>query len=277
MPKSGTWLNSVKVVMGFLELAAALKFFRQGELVVTSETQFFTYDFVLSLYVGICLLCGLYLLCVYRLPHDTPVEHLGVPRLLMALAFLGLGFYLMPAMWKANDKGLTQRPKGVVFAWLDSFLLPEHVKDELPWIGDLQEGLKIAAKSRKRVFIDFTGKTCTNCKINERNVFLRPEVQGLLLKYVLVAQYTDIVPDDLYPDKVRATFEGGTTRQKEDAEKNLQFQRDTFNTEQLPLYVIVEPDGKGGFREVDRYTEGKINNVSAFADFLRRNLATSGE
>ncbi|MBI1917007.1 MAG: thioredoxin family protein [Planctomycetes bacterium] len=276
MPKSGTWLNSVKVVMGFLELAAALKFFRQGELLVTDETQFFTYDFVLSLYIGICLLCGLYLLCLYRLPHDTPVEHLGVPRLLIALAFLGLGFYLMPAMWKATDKGLTQRPKGVVFAWLDAFLLPEHVKD-LPWIGDLQEGLKMAAKSRKRVFIDFTGKTCTNCKINEREVFPKPEVRELLLKYILVSQYTDLVPDDLYPDKVRATFHGSTTRQKEDAKKNLQFQKDTFDTEQLPLYAIVEPDGKDGFRVVDKYTEGKINNVSAFADFLRRNLVASEE
>jgi thiol:disulfide interchange protein DsbD len=273
LPKSGTWLNSVKVVMGFLELAAALKFFRQGELLVTDETKLFTYDFVLSLYVGICLLCGLYLLCVYRLPHDTPVEHLGVPRLLIALAFLGLGFYLLPAMWKANDKGLTQRPKGVVFAWLDSFLLPEHVKD-LPWIGNLEEGLKVAATSHKRVFIDFTGKTCTNCKINERDVFPKPEVRELLLKYVLVSQYTDLVPDDLYPDKVRATFHGSTTQQEEDAKKNLAFQRETFGTEQLPLYVIVEPDGKGHFRVVDKYTEGKINSVSAFADFLRRNLAT---
>jgi thiol:disulfide interchange protein len=276
MPKSGTWLNSVKVVMGFLELAAALKFFRQGELLVTSETQFFTYDFVLSLYVGICLLCGLYLLCVFRLPHDTPVEHIGVPRVLIALSFLGLGFYLMPAMWKVNDKGLTQRPRGVVFAWLDSFLLPEPVKD-LPWIGDLQEGLKSAAKSHKRVFIDFTGKTCTNCKFNEREVFSKPEVRELLLKYVLVAQYTDLVPDDLYPDKVRATFRGSTTRQEADAKKNLQFEKDRFNDERLPLYVIVEPDGKGDFREVARYDEGKINNVSAFADFLRRNLAASEE
>src|SRR5262249_28429314 len=83
-----------------------------------------------------------------------------------------------------------------------------------------------------------------------------------LLKYVLVSQYTDLVPDDLYPDKVRATFHGSTTRQEEDAKQNLEFQRETFGTEQLPLYVIVEPDGKGGFRVVDKYTEGKINNVS---------------
>jgi thiol:disulfide interchange protein DsbD len=273
LPKSGTWLNSVKVVMGFLELAAALKFFRQGELLITRETQFFTYDFVLGLYVAICLLTGLYLLCVYRLPHDTPIENVGVSRMLFALAFIGLGFYLLPAMWKTDSSGQPQRPRGAVFAWLDSFLLPEHLKDkDLPWIGDLKEGLKIAAKtSGKRVFIDFTGKTCTNCKINERNVFTRPEVRELLKKYVLVALYTDIVPDDLYPAAERAKLKG-TERQEADAKANLQFQRDRFDTEQLPLYVIVEPDGKDGWREVDRYTEGKINDVDAFVDFLSRNL-----
>src|SRR5262249_27243406 len=72
MPKSGSWLNSVKVVMGFLELAAALKFFRAGELIQTPDPEFFTYDLVLGMWVAIALLCGLYLLGVYRLPHDTP-------------------------------------------------------------------------------------------------------------------------------------------------------------------------------------------------------------
>src|SRR5262249_24321221 len=100
MPKSGSWVNTVKVVMGFLELAAALKFLRAGELVIVSEPEFFTYDFVLGLYVALSLLCGLYLLGVYRLPHDSPLEHLSVPRLLFSLAFLGLAFYLTPALFK---------------------------------------------------------------------------------------------------------------------------------------------------------------------------------
>src|SRR5262249_22540898 len=82
LPKSGAWLNSVKVVMGFLELAAAFKFFRAGELVNSaSGASLFTYDFVLALWIGLCLLCGLYLLGLYRLPHDSPVEHLSVPRM----------------------------------------------------------------------------------------------------------------------------------------------------------------------------------------------------
>jgi thiol:disulfide interchange protein len=276
MPKSGTWLNSVKVVMGFLELAAALKFLRQGELLITSETQFFTYDFVLGLYVALSLLCGFYLLGLFRLPHDTPVEHLGVPRMLLATFFIGLALYLTPAVWKVDAKGKTQRPHGVVFAWLDSFLLPEDEAD-LPWIGDLDQALETAAKTPgKRIFIDFTGKTCTNCKINEKEVFPKPEVRELLERYVLVQLYTDLVPNRLYPSKVRKTLKG-TSTQEADAKRNLKFQRDNFDTEQLPLYVIVEPTGKGSWRKVAVYKEGKINDVEEFVEFLSTNVGSAAK
>jgi thiol:disulfide interchange protein DsbD len=177
MPKSGSWLNTIKVVMGFLELAAALKFLRAGELVLFNKADFLSYDLVLGMYVALALLCGLYLLNVYRLPHDTPVEHLGVPRLLFSLAFLSLGFYLMPGLFKLGS-GENQRPTGKVFAWLDSFLLPDENEGEpgpaaapgksaperpvyssrLPWIGNLSKGLEEARDRGKLVFVDFTGK-----------------------------------------------------------------------------------------------------------------------
>src|SRR6185295_12235122 len=82
LPKSGGWLDSVKVVMGFLELAAALKFFRTAELGVFSPSEYFTFDLVLAGWVGIAFACGLYLLNVYRLPHDEEKPNIGVPRLL---------------------------------------------------------------------------------------------------------------------------------------------------------------------------------------------------
>ena len=124
LPKSGGWLDSVKVVMGFLELAAALKFFRTAELGVFSPTAYFTYDLVLAGWVAIAFACGLYLLNAYRLPHDEEKPNIGVPRLLFAVLFLGLGFYLLPAMFKGPD-GEAQRPAGAVYAWVDAFLLPE--------------------------------------------------------------------------------------------------------------------------------------------------------
>jgi thiol:disulfide interchange protein DsbD len=170
-------MNTVKVVMGFLELAAALKFLRASELTLRPTVEFFTYDLVLGMYVALALLCGLYLLNVYRLPHDdAPAEHIGVPRLLFSLVFLSLGFYLMPGLFK-DGTGAKQRPSGSVFAWLDSFLLPDRFEDEaapvaasgaangrtavgrLQWVGNLQKGLEIALDKRELVFIDFTGKT----------------------------------------------------------------------------------------------------------------------
>jgi thiol:disulfide interchange protein DsbD len=269
MPKSGNWLNNVKVVMGFLELAAALKFFRVGELVLLPNPVFLTYDFTMGLYVAISMLCGLYLLGVYRLPHDTPSENLGVMRAMWALVFVGLGFYLIPAAFKTyNPEGERQRPSGAVFAWIDSFLLPDDQTD-LPWIGDLDAGLKEARDKGKLVFVDFTGKTCTNCKFNEDNVFTRREIKELLKRYVLVQLYTDIVPNRLYSAKEQSELGSGTARQKADAARNLAFQKKEFNDERLPLYVILRPTADGGFKEVARYDEGKINNVTAFTAFLR--------
>jgi thiol:disulfide interchange protein DsbD len=279
MPKSGSWLNSVKVVMGFLELAAALKFFRAGELVWLPQPVLFTYDFVLGLYVALSLLCGAYLLGLYRLPHDTPAEHLGVPRLMFSLAFIGLAFYLAPALLKTPD-GQGQRPGGAVFAWLESFLLPEtgEVKGDLPWSGNLKKVLDEAREEYQRtgkpqfVFVDFTGETCTNCKINERTVFIKPEIRGLFQKYHLVQLYTDKVPNRFYSPDVRARFGNDVSRQSADAKANLWFEKAAFNDEQLPLYVILKPELNGKIEVVGKYDEGKINNDSAFAQFLKTPL-----
>jgi thiol:disulfide interchange protein DsbD len=277
MPKSGNWLNSVKVVMGFLELAAALKFLRMGELIWLPQPQFLTYDFVLGMYVALSLLCGLYLLNLYRLPHDTPSEHLGVMQLMFSLAFIGLGFYLMPGLFKEGTTGKSQRPSGAVFAWLDSFLLPDPSEEQdLHWVGTLQQAIEDARTRQRLVFLDFTGETCTNCKLNEANVFPKPEIKKLLGRYSLVQLYTDKVPNKYYSQEERTRFGNSTARQRADAAENLQFQRREFDTEQLPLYVILRPLADGKYEVRARYDEGKINDESAFARFLSQPLSDGG-
>jgi thiol:disulfide interchange protein DsbD len=273
LPKSGAWMNSVKVVMGFVELAAGLKFLRQGELVLLPVPQIFTYELVLGLWIALCLLAGLYLLGIYRLPHDTPAEHLSVPRLLLACAFLGLGLYLLPALFVVGEQGERQRPAGATYAWLNSFLLPDPSEGRLPWTGNLQTALERARQQRRLVFLDFTGETCTNCKINEESVFTRYDIDQALRKFELVQLYTDKVPNKFYGPQLLAEFGGGVSRQRADAKVNLAFQRQAFGTEQLPLYVILEPlpDGRVAIRGV--YSEGKINDQSAFARFLQQPLA----
>jgi thiol:disulfide interchange protein len=163
LPKSGSWMNAMKVVMGFFEVAAALKFLRAAELLRFGRAEFLTYDLVLGFYVALTILCGLYLLNLYRLPHDHDVpEHLGVPRFLLSLVFLSLSFYLMPALFK-QASGEPQRPAGSVFAWLDAFLLPDTAQStkeaHLAWIGNFDKGLQAARDQRKLVFLDFTGLT----------------------------------------------------------------------------------------------------------------------
>src|SRR5262249_47600800 len=119
----------------------------------------------------------------------------------------------------------------------------------------------------KRVFIDFTGVTCTNCKINERSVFPRPNIFPLFEPFVVVKVFTDTVPKKYYADDAKDLLKGN--RQESDADVNLRFQKKVFDTEQLPLYVILEPQVDDSVRVVRVYDEGRINNEAAFAQFLR--------
>lgn len=138
--------------------------------------------------------------------------------------------------------------------------------DEMTWIGDLSVALEQAAKDKKLVFIDFTGVTCTNCKINEKNVFSKTEVKDLFKQFVRVQLYADTVPEAYYakvPDEAQ---------REKDAEANQGFQKKTFNTEQLPLYVIVKPAEGGSFEVVGVYDEGRINKVDQFLEFLKKPL-----
>lgn len=282
LPKSGGWLNTVKVVMGFLELAAALKFFRTAELIHSAQPTLFTFDLVLGMWIALSLLCGLYLLNVFRLGHDEPIETVSVPRMLVSVLFLSMALYLSPALFANGPHGEKQRPRGSIYAWVDSFLLPDSTEAVRPgeqsWVGDLRLALdkarKDAARSRqqKLVFVDFTGESCTNCKLNERNVFNQPEIEQLFKSYELVRMYTDKVPDDYYPTSVRSTFKGSTVQQRGDAELNRHFQGQAFGSIQLPLYVILKPTAEGPIEVVGVYSEGKINNVGAFAEFLKKPL-----
>jgi thiol:disulfide interchange protein DsbD len=154
LPKSGSWMNAVKVVMGFLELAAAFKFVRAAELNWRGQAEYFTYDLVLGVYVVLCVACGLYLLGVYRLPHDhDAAETIGVSRLMFSLVFLTVGVYLMPGLLK-DEKDRPQKPRGVIYEWVRSFLLPDEQSD---WHADLPGALAEAERDKKLVFVDFTG------------------------------------------------------------------------------------------------------------------------
>ncbi len=270
LPKSGGWMNTIKVVMGFLELAAALKFFRTAELRWVSVPSLFTYDLVLSLWVVLFVVAGLYLLGLYKLPHDhdAGAHHIGPFRLLTAIMLMAFGVYLAPGLF-SNGREKT-RPAGTVYAWVDAFLLPEPTlgavsgDGELMWSGDLRRSLDDARGKGGYVFVDFTGKTCSNCRLNEKNVFSQAEFKDLLAKFTRVQLYTDTVDAGFYDGAV------DLARQDADAAVNAKFEKESFAAEQLPLYVILKPEAGGKTSVAGVYAEGKINNVNEFRDFLKK-------
>ena len=271
LPRSGGWLDTVKAVMGFLELAAALKFLRTAELRLFDKAELITYDVALAAWVGIFLVAGLYLLNLFRLPHDDEKPNVGVLRMLFGLGAIVFSVHLIPGLFPP------QRPAGTVYAWVNSFLLPdpgERAKG-LSWGTDLKAEVdrivaeKVAGRTPERglIFIDFTGLTCTNCTLNENNVFPLPAVSELLRKYALVKLYTDEVPAHYYTS--------APTRELRNAEAraNQNFQDSRFGTLQLPLYVILDPQADGRVVVKGVYDEGKINNVPRFVEFLTAPLA----
>ena len=177
LPQSGGWLNSVKVVMGFLELAAAFKFISNTDLVW--NWNIFTYEVVLYLWALIMLLTGLYIFGLIKFKNDSPVTF-SIQRSLFALAFIFFGTYLA-----AGNHGYD------INGNIKSYLPPKKYQSNLVWNNNLDDAFIIAVEQNKNIFIDFTGVTCTNCRWMETNIFSIKSVEELMSEYVLVSLYTD--------------------------------------------------------------------------------------
>ncbi len=252
LPKSGSWLNSVKVVMGFLEIAAALKFLSNVDLVWSSVYKtsadvlnygtIFSREVVLVLWVLIAIAIGLYILGVFKFKLDSPIKKITPLRIIIAIASFALGVYL--------TTGILGKKLGE----LESFLPPKNAESRLNVLGDkdtelhfikndLKRALEIAKQENKKVFVDFTGYTCTNCRWMEANMFPLPAVRQELEKYVLVSLYTDGDGEIYYQQQ--------------------QFQEKTFNTVALPFYAIFDADGKP-----TAAFPGLTRNPQEFIDFL---------
>ena len=247
MPKSGAWLNSVKVVMGFLELAAAFKFISNTDLVW--GWGFFSHNTVLAVWAVLMLLTGIYLLGKIQLPHDSPLASISVPRLMLSTAFLTFGLYLTSGLFG-------QKIHGLIYSYLPPIVESESgavrtngasIAEEFNWYRNLDEGLAEARVTGKSVFIDFTGYTCTNCRWMEANTFTKTEVKHRFGEMILVQLYTD----------------GGPNHRE-----NQQYEIDRFGTAALPFYVILSPDN-----DVITTFPGMTRSLDDFLDFLDKGLA----
>jgi thiol:disulfide interchange protein DsbD len=232
LPKSGAWLGSVKVTMGFLEVAAAMKFISNVDLVW--HWGIFTREVVLASWIAVSLLMTIYLLGKLQLSHESHTERVGALRLLTATTCLALSFFLLTGLF------------GKRLGEIESFLPPaQETAGELPWITNDYEGsLAKARQENKLVLIDFTGYTCTNCRWMEANMFPREDVKRELEKFVRVRLYTD--------------GEGAVYK------KHQKLEQEKFGTVALPYYAVVDADGN----PVAAFP-GLTRNPDEFIAFLR--------
>jgi len=253
LPRSGGWLNSVKVVMGFLEVAAAMKFLSNVDLVwgagmnasgVLNYGKIFTRELVLIIWViigfGICA----YILGLFKFRHDSPLKKITPLRITFAALFFGVTIYL--------TTGVLGRKLGE----LESFLPPKNKEsvfnvlgnrqEELQWMtNDFPGATQRARTENKRLFVDFTGYTCTNCRWMEANMFVRPEVKSEMEKFVLVSLYTD--------------GEGAIY------ERQQQMEQDKLGTVALPYYAVFDTNGG-----IVASFPGLTRSPEEFVDFLRK-------
>ncbi len=246
LPKSGGWLNSVKVVMGFLEIAAAMKFLSNADLIW--QWNIFTRQAVLAVWVAVGILVVAYLLGKFQMPHDSPVKSVGAARLTFAIGFLAITVWL--------TTGLFGRPLGEIESFLPPAASAESASAGTPaggggleWmLNDYDAARQRAQADNKLLFIDFTGYTCTNCRWMEVNMFPRPEVRRELEKFVRVRLYTD--------------------GSGEIFERQQQFQNDRFATVALPFYAVVRASG-----ETVATFPGLTRDPRQFVEFLAGSAA----
>lgn len=259
-PKSGGWLNNVKVVLGFLELAFALKFFSVADLaygwhLLDRET-------FLALWIVIFTLLGVYLLGAIKFPHDDEDErHTSVPRFFLALISLAFAVYMVPGLWGAPVKAVSAFAPPI--STQDFNLDPVKIEAKFT---DYEAGMAYARQTGKPVMVDFTGHGCVNCRKMELAVWHDAKVRDLLIKdYVLISLYVDEKAP--LPAPMEVEENGQTTTLRTIGDKWSYLQRSKFGANAQPFYVLLDNNGRP-LNTSYSYDE----DVDKFVKFLKTGL-----
>ena len=277
----GGWLNSVKVVLGFVEVALGLKFLSVADQ--TYHWGILDREVYLAIWIVVFTLLGLYLLGKIRFEHDEPVEHISVPRLGLAIAVLSFVVYLIPGMWGAPLKALSgymppittqdfvigQNTSSTHSAEATATIDSEyglHLPLGIQGYFKLEEGLKAAKEAGKPVFVDVTGHGCVNCREMESRVWSDPKVLNMLKNdFVVVALYTD---DKQKLDKEDYVTDAETGKVYKDLGRaNSYTARSLWNVNAQPNYVLLSPDG-----EMLVPVRGYDLSIDGFVSFLQSGL-----
>lgn len=236
MPKSGGWMNIIKVTLGFLELAFALKFLSVADLaygwrILDRET-------FLALWIVLFALLGFYLLGKIKFPHDDDDTKVSVPRFFMALASLAFAVYMVPGLWGAPLKAVSAFAPPMQTQDFNLYNNEVHAK-----FDDYDLGMEYARQHGKPVMLDFTGYGCVNCRKMELSVWTNPKVSDIINnEYVLITLYVDNKTPLPAPVKI---VENGTERTlRTVGDKWSYLQRVKFGANAQPFYVLIDNEGK---------------------------------
>ena len=283
LPQSGGWLNSVKVILGFLELALAFKFLSNADLVL--QLGIITREVFIAIWIGVFLIMAFYLFGAFRLPHDSKLDHLSVGRLLFGIVTVIFVIYLIPGMWGAPLKIISgfpppsnyaESPMGVGGGSAASDeLLPEGaelvVHGLVAFKNEYEAGLEYAKKVNKPVMIDFTGHACVNCRKMEEQVWSEPEVlKRLKNEVVLISLYVDYKKELPEEEQVEVTIGSKTRTLKTVGNKWSHFQASRYQSNSQPQYVLMDHNEENLVEpmaydlDVDNYVDWLDRGISAF-------------
>lgn len=240
LPKSGSWLNTVKVVLGFIELALALKFLSNADLV--AHWSIIKREIFFGIWILIFLGLFIYLMGWLHFPHDSKGQKISWLRKSLAFVVLAFTLYIMPGITNtksANISLVSGFPPPVCYSLYNN---PVNCDEPLK---DYEEALKLAKEQGKPILIDFTGWACVNCRKMEENVWTKPEVRELMEKYILVSLYVDdkqVLPSS--QQMIYTTKSGTKITIKTIGDKWSLFQTENFNATSQPWYVAISPDEK---------------------------------
>ena len=259
LPKSGSWLNTVKVVLGFLELALAFKFLSNADLVL--QLHWLEREVFLAIWIAIFGVLALYLFGKIQLPHDSPLTHISVGRLSLGMVSLAFTIYMIPGLWGAPlnlisafppAQHYAESPYGVGFTKLGDATLVGETHSEIPEgahimaphnilaFNDYEKGLEYAKKVNNPILIDFTGHACVNCRKMEQNVWVKDEILHILKNdVILISLYVD----DKRPleEEIESKLRPGK-KLKYIGQKWSEFQTIKYRANAQPFYVLMNLD-----------------------------------
>ncbi len=290
LPKSGGWLNTVKVVLGFLELALAFKFLSQADLVL--QTHILEREVFLAIWIAVFGTLAFYLFGKIKLPHDSPLTHISVGRLSLGLLVLSFTIYMIPGLWGAPlnlisafppPQNYSESPYGVGFSKVSEGRQSNSNHDNLPEgahllaphdiiaFNDYDKGLAYAKQVGKPVMIDFTGWACVNCRKMEQNVWPNPNVLNILKNdVVLISLYVDDKRPLELSDVVESKLKPGK-QLKYIGQKWSELQTLKYKANSQPFYVLMDHNEENLIDPVS-YTP----NADDYLNWLKKGISNFG-